>query len=404
MVPNAQERPVHPVIWSALNIPLGLTSGFTIITLSFLLAQAQISTSAIAALIGLTYLPTTWGLLWAPIVDVTLTRRVWFSIGTLAAGSGMAVVTLLLSREAPLPWITLMTVFYSVGGAVSSAAANGIIAHGAADNAKGRAGGWSQAGNVGAQGLGGGGALFVATHTGAAWSAGICAFLLCLASLAALPFTPMGKSVTGAFAPLTAIRQIGKDLSDLWRSTPGLLALILVGLPTATAAAENLWSAIAASWHASADQVAMADGLLGGALSLAGALAAGQACDRFDRKTVYLLCGLACALCDLTLIAAPRTPEVFVIAICLYSFMTGATYGTFAAVVLEVIDSKAAATRCALFITIYSLPVSGMTILEGWIHDRLGATGMLASEAAASICAALVFIVVRRAVERKSAA
>jgi len=45
-----------------------------------------VSIGAIAGLVALSLFPQTWKVLWAPIVDTTLTTKKWFLISAVATG------------------------------------------------------------------------------------------------------------------------------------------------------------------------------------------------------------------------------------------------------------------------------------------------------------------------------
>ena len=61
-----------PVLVGALFLPDGLSQGFVSVTLGYVLAQQGVSVSAIAGIVGLRMLPTTWSVLAGPLIDSTL--------------------------------------------------------------------------------------------------------------------------------------------------------------------------------------------------------------------------------------------------------------------------------------------------------------------------------------------
>src|SRR5256714_10860391 len=60
----------------------------------------------------------------------------------------------------------LMTIVFisQVAGTLIVLPVGGLMAHTVAENAKGRAAGWYQAGNLGGNGIGGGAGIWLATH------------------------------------------------------------------------------------------------------------------------------------------------------------------------------------------------------------------------------------------------
>ena len=65
----------HPAVFIFLFLPFGAIPGYVTVTLAYLLAQAGMSVEAVAGLTALAVLPHTWKVLWAPVVDTTLSAR-----------------------------------------------------------------------------------------------------------------------------------------------------------------------------------------------------------------------------------------------------------------------------------------------------------------------------------------
>src|SRR4051812_46041250 len=70
--------PPHPAIWMILFLPFGATSGFVSVTIGYLAKQQGLGDATIAGLIALNTLPHTWKFCWAPISDMTFSRRGWY--------------------------------------------------------------------------------------------------------------------------------------------------------------------------------------------------------------------------------------------------------------------------------------------------------------------------------------
>ena len=85
----------HPVVFLILFLPMGITNGYVVVTLGYLLTHAGISVAAVAGLVAVSLFPQTWKFLWAPIVDTTLSNKSWFLISAVVTGAlmiGTAVV------------------------------------------------------------------------------------------------------------------------------------------------------------------------------------------------------------------------------------------------------------------------------------------------------------------------
>ena len=75
----------HPVLFLVLFFPMGISNGYVVVTLGFLLANQGVSVEAVAALGALSLLPQTWKFLWAPLVDTTLTVKKWFVLSAVVS-------------------------------------------------------------------------------------------------------------------------------------------------------------------------------------------------------------------------------------------------------------------------------------------------------------------------------
>jgi MFS family permease len=170
------------------------------------------------------------------------------------------------------------------------------------------------------------------------------------------------------------------------------LVFFLMLLPIGVGAAQNLWSAVAGDWHASADAVALVNGVLGGIIAMAGCVIGGWICDKVDRKTAYNVFGLVIGIGTVVMALSPRTQTMFVVFVSLYAFLTGFCYAGFAAVVFETIGRGAAATKANLLSGISNVPVIYMGIFDGWGHDRWGSNGLLYTDAISNVIGTLIFI------------
>src|SRR5258708_21335890 len=81
------------------------------------------------------------------------------------------------------------------------------------------------------------------------------------------------------------VPRLRRDLWRVARSRIGFPAIVIVFLPIGTGAASNLWAAVADSWRASADTVALVNGALGGIVSAAGCIAGGYLSDPIYPQT-----------------------------------------------------------------------------------------------------------------------
>lgn len=393
--------PAHPVIYLLLFLPFGASGGYVSVTLGRLLSDAGVSVTAVAALVGVTYLPNTLKVLWAPLVDTTLTAKRWYILSTVVVGLGLLANAFIPLNASHLPLLNAVVLGTAFASTFSAMSTERLMAHNTEEVQKGRAGGWSQAGNLGGNGLGGGLGLWIATH-GANWMAAVSLGVVCLACTLPLLWIHEGAR-DGRGKPYGAILvDSAKDVWALVSRRPGLLVCFICLLPIGTGAASNLWSAIAKDWRASADQVALVGGLLSGVVAIIGSVAAGFICDWIGRKRAYIGFGVALSAIALVMAFGPRTPMAFILLATVYNLALGFIYGAFSAMVLEAIGKGAAATKYNMVASLSNVPIFVMTLANGWAYERWGSAGMLVFEAAAGVAAIAVYLLAARATQGRN--
>ncbi|TMH61641.1 MAG: AmpG family muropeptide MFS transporter [Betaproteobacteria bacterium] len=376
-----------------LIIPFGVMGGYVSVTLGYLLAQAGVNAQGVAALVAVFFIPQTWKFLWAPLADLTLTRKRWYVLSAALCALGFLGLGAIAPQGKSLPLLSAVAFGASLATTFLAMSVESLMAYGTGEGEKGRAGGWFQAGNLGGYGLGGGAGLWMAQHLPQAWLAAAVLGAACLACCAALAFIPEPPAARRGTTVIASVREVLRDLWTVARSRRGFLALLICFLPIGTGAATNLWAAISADWSASANTVALVTGALGGIASAAGCLVGGYLCDRMDRKTAYWVFGLAQALCAVAMAMSPRTEPMYAVFVTVYWFITGLTYAAFSAVVLEAMGLGAAATKYNLFASLSNTPIAYMTLVDGWAHTQGGAGAMLQAEAAICLTGIVVFMV-----------
>jgi PAT family beta-lactamase induction signal transducer AmpG len=383
-------RTPHPAVYLLLYLPFGAFGGYFTITLGYVLRGGGVSVAAIAGLTGLYLLPNTWKVLWAPLVDTTLSAKAWYVIGAMATAAVLSAASATPMTAAGVPMLSVLSFLGGAATSFCAMAAERLMAFATPEAQKGRAGGWSQAGNMGGQGLGGGAALWLSEHlhpwTGAA-SLGLLS-LACTAVLLAVA-EPRAEVWIGPY--VGQLKSAGRDVLRLVSRRIGLLACLICLLPMGSGAAQNLWGAVARDWSATADEVALISGLLSGLAAIVGSLAGGYFCDRLDRKGGYALYGVLLAVCAVAMALGPRTPLSFMLFATAYNLVVGATYGGYAAVTLEAIGQGAAATKFNLIASLSNIPILAMTLIDGQAQTRWGSGGMLYTEAAIGVAAVALF-------------
>lgn len=391
---------VHPIVYMFLYVPFAVSSGYVGVALAYLYSKAGIPVAQVAALVAVGLLPQTWKFVWAPLVDATLSSKRWYLFATVFNAVGILATGIVPVKAASLPLLTVVVLVSSFAATFVGIATDSLMAYGTPMELKGRAGGWSQAGNLGGAGIGGGAGLWLAQHLPAQWMAcGILAFT-CLLCCLGLCFLPEPVSTIREAKLHQTLVSLVRDVWTVVKSRGGSLALFLCILPIGSGAASNLWSAVSGDWHASAGTVALVTGVLGGVLSGAGCLVGGWICDYMDRKAGYVLYGVLQAACAVGMGLAPRTQPMYVLWTCLYAVITGLTYAGFAAYTLEAIGTGAAATKCNIFASLANTPIYWMTLVDGWAYARRGPAGMLNTEATLCILGMFLYVAVAIVVTR----
>jgi len=391
---------VHPVLFLILFLPMGMANGYVVVTLGYLLSKAGVSVDAIATLVSLSLLPQTWKFIGAPLVDATLDNKRWYVISAATGGLLIAATAFVPIVSANLLLFDALVFTFNVAVSFNAMAADSLMAYATTPEQKGRAGGWSQAGNLGGSGLGGGAALWLTQHVAMGWVAGAALGTMCILSSLALIFVKEPVSLHRAERLAESLLNVGRDVWSVARSPKGFLALAVLILPISVGAAQNLWAAVAGDWHASGDVVALVNGALGGVISMFGCVIGGWICDQMDRKTAINLFSVILALSAVAMALAPRTQEMFVVFTCLYAFIMGFCYAAFGAVALEAIGAGAAATKYNVLASVANLATIYLTKIEGWAQTRFGSTAMLWTEALVPIAGTCIFILIALATRR----
>lgn len=381
-----------------LYFPLGLAIGFPSVALGYLGSRAGLDVSAVAGLVGMTFVAGGWKFLWAPVGDYTLSRKRWYVVSIAAVALGLLAMTAIPLSKATAPLLSALILVTTVAATFSAFATEGLMAHNTTPATRGRAAGWFQSGNQFGQTAGGGIGLWLVVHGPAPWVGGLA--LAAILFACALPLIGLEEPPRAlANASVGArIREAWRELADVLRSRAGRIALILAILPIGTGAAMFLFSAIAREFHASVDVVSSVLGLGGGVAIVAGCFVGGRLADRVAKPTAYAMsCGLGLVAC-VVMALSPRTSGSYAATTLFYTFTLGMVTASFTGLVLAIIGETAAATKINLFFAINTLFSLGMLRAAGWAHDAWSTNGMLLTEALTGVAALAVFVLLARRV------
>jgi hypothetical protein len=384
-----------------LTLPWGASSGFVLVTLTFLATKNGLSITEGALLPGALVLPWCLQAIWAPAVDLTLTYRRWYVVAT----CGIASLTLAMAAV-PLSTHTLFLflVMITVMGVLDTAiyvAVPAMIKLTTSPKHYGRASAWSQVGHMGGIGLGGGLGLYLMRALPAAWMSGLllgAVFLLCCAALPRLPKS-RGSETLGAVA---AMKRVPADMWQMIRTPAGFLCTFLGALPFATGAAAPVLtqSAVAEHWGADAGVVEIVQGALCSAATSLGCLAGGCLSEHLRPRTAFICAGLALALVAAAMAVAPSDVGVYVGGMTFYALATGACYASYGPVMLDAMGAGSLSSKIGLLGSLGFFPVWWVGLVMGSVADVYGAPEALLTEAGLAVVSVLAFFIVARAMRR----
>ena len=394
---KAGERPagsLSPWVAFPLMLPFGLCGGYTTVALIFLLSRSGASAAQIGSFLFVILLPQSLKFLYAPLVDLTLGPRRWHAIGVVATACALVAFAFIAPDARELASLTTLGLIATVGITLVAIPTDVIMAYDVAPDHKGKASGWSMAANLGGSAIGGGVALWL---YGQGFSVWLLPTTLAAGCLLCVPFVLM-TSTREAFSAhmgwAAGQRALLRDTWAMIRSRLGALTILLAILPIGTGAMQNLLPALAADWHAGADEVALVSGGLSGVLQIIGSLIGGAICDRFNRRWTYCVSGLVLGGVVVAMAFGSRTPAAFIGFGLAYAFVIGIAYAAYAASILEAIGTGAAASKYTLIVSASNFAIFGQSAFEGWVHDRVSVTGMLLFEAVAAVAAVIVYAIV----------
>jgi MFS family permease len=373
-------RPPRPWHFFFLVLPYGASFGFVSVALPNLARQRGISVSAIGAVVAAAFLPHAPKFLWAPVVDVTGSRKGWYLFALVLVCAGTFASMAMPIAESSLPALTAVVVASQVGLTLMGMACEGLIGHGFSPEHKGHAAGWFQAGTFVGAGVGGGAALELATHFGGATAGAIIGAVLGVCALPLLLFDEPRNSTKRSLRE--ALGWLGRDLAALWRSPGGIAALFICVSPVGSGAASNLFGAIADDWRASPELVALTTGALGGVVSAVGALGGGRLTARIGRRSAYALGGGLTACAGVAMALAPHTALAYAVLTLAYQAFNGLAFAAFSAFAFEVAGKGAVATKYNVLASLVNISISYATRIDGAAHARWGGSGVLLTDAA----------------------
>jgi predicted MFS family arabinose efflux permease len=333
--------------------------------------------------------------LWGPLVDASISRKVWVIVGVLLTSAGLGGLTAATGHLGTRV-LTICAFAAGSGAIIVGLASKSIAAYVLPLEQRSLAGAWYSAGNLGSYSVGAAAGIWLLTSItyrpliAAIVSVTVLLSLigvLCLPSEARKPPTGIGTRV--AFT-----------VTDIWRMarTPkGSVALLLCISPFGTGVASILMASVAPAWHAGVSVVAYASAL-GAPVSAVAALVGGWVAVRYGIWRSYMFIGLLIALLGLIAAVTAHTAAAFFTISIAYSFLQGALWTAFYALVFDTIGQGAASTKMGALLSLANVPFWYGALIEGRAFDRWGVDGLMLADFALGVLGFVAVVLLARLV------
>ncbi|WP_243346864.1 MFS transporter [Parabacteroides sp. FAFU027] len=380
----------NPFIILILVLPYGISGGFVLGTLPYLLTRHGFSVAMVASMVALGGSANILRFLWAPMCDLSLSLNKWYIIGNIFGAASLLLFSFIpldICYKTPL---TILIFISQIAANLIVTPVGGFMAKTIREERLGMAGGYWQAGNLGGGGLGAGAGIWLATH----FSYHTAIIVLCgimISSLFAIRYMPQIQAVSTE--KLTnKIRLLVSDIRELIHSPVALYTSCAIITPIGIGAAGSLWSAVYWNWQVGAETLALTIGILNLIVSSIGCLVGGIIADKSGKWTAFFSSGILLAMTTLLMSISSFVPANFVGGVLLYAFACGINYAAFSAVVLHAIGKGVASTKYALLSSLGNIPGTCMTAFDGWMHDNYGIKGMLWGETVIGVGFVILFL------------
>jgi len=406
--------------FGVLYVSEGIPLGFAAVAIAAYMRRQGLDAGQIGAFVGSFYLPWAFKWAWAPLVDMVKLKRLGGRKAWIVLCQALMLVTLFAVARVDYTTnfdllITLVLV-HNFFAATQDVAIDSLAINTLREDERGTANGFMFGGAYIGQGLGGGGAMFVAGEWGFDASFLYVSLLLTTIFAFVLLFVrdpSVGEAVAARAAGVwrALSDNLGAFLRELrvgfFGSGSGpILGVAFALLPMGAMA---LSSAVATTMQVDLgmtdSQIAQLN-LYSTALSGVGCVIGGWLADRFGQRRMLVLWYLVTTLPTLYLAAAMAsggglqgiTIGQFFWASLVFSFSMGLHYGTSAAVFMGLTNPLVAATQFTGYMALKNLAISYTNVWQGAVADTQGFATVLFIDAALVLLPVLLIPFLRPAV------
>jgi PAT family beta-lactamase induction signal transducer AmpG len=383
------------------NAPFGLTGGFCAVVIPELLAAHGIPAGHVAAIAAAILSPGFWIFAISPMLDAWFSRRTY----ALIFGSLTAITVAVTVAHPDRPGLVEAVMLPGFAAAMLYQGAVGGWMGSLIDKKEdGRLGIWFAVSNLGAGGL----MMILAGQLVSRLTPTLAGMLMGAAILVPMLLFLVIPSPPAHRRPAReSFGRFNRELASLLRQRHVLMALALFIFPAASFALTNVLGGTGSDFFANERTVSLFAGVGSSAAGIAGSVLLFPLARRFPLRPVYLGIGIVGAFFTLSLLALPRQPWSFAIAITGENLFQALAFATANAIAFEVIgpDNPFAATLFTVLLAANNLPITYMQFFDGKGYDWHGLTGSIVTDAGVSIvaCLALAWMLFRWHAHTKTA-
>jgi len=368
MSETADARPRLVWLMGFMNSTYGFAYAVVLVTVPQLLAAKGVSEPVIASLTAIALIVSLAVFAVAPLLDTLVSRRAW-SIGLALAASALTFAVLRLPSTSGLlapvlaaDALTISLFNSAIGGWFGAALPKG------SDETIGT---WFTIGNSFGFGLGAVSQFWLMTHLpgglGAAAIAGIS-----LVPLAIVPIVP--TSSAGRKSMQESFGNLAHDVIQLVRQPVVLRILLMFLLPCAAFTLTNAFGGIGRDFRASDTLVDVANGIGATVIGFVASLAARLLLKWLPAPLMYLGIGVVGAVFTLSLLALPKTPAIYLMAVIGENAAQSIAQVSQNAIIFRSIreGSPLASSQFGLLATAFVVPYAYMQMLDGYGYKLAG--------------------------------
>jgi len=372
------------------NAPTGFVFGFISTAFGILLTARGVPVGTVLAISGTAFSPTFWGWMLCPILDVRFTKRTYAWTFALLAALFMTATVLLLGN---LRWFTVTLTASCLCAVFYTGALSGWVPDLVSDTEYDRMSAWLNVANLGAAGVFSAVVISLVRSAPLPVAAALLGLLVFAPALLLLGFPAPPRPEGTLRATFAAM---GRDLRRIVRQGRVWIGLALFLSPASCFALTNAFSSLGRDFSAAEGLTTALNGPGVAIVCSMGSLLAVPLLRRWSRRSLYLASGLAAALCAVAATSLPHTVVVFAVVLLLYNMAQGFNYTSFSALQYEIVGPRnaLAATTVTMLTAAGNFPITLMTKLEGRVYDRHGLNPMFWTDAASSVGAALLLLLV----------